>query len=134
MLNLLVIDNTAQIRPALSDVEVNLSLHDDEVQALIAVEKIQPSVILLNYEVRKEETADYIKLILKASIESKIIVIADQLSEEKIVNYIIAGAKGYQDVKQLQAYAKKIIKVVDAGEAWITRRMVAILLDELIKK
>ena len=31
-------------------------------------------------------------------------------------------------------HAKKIIKVVDAGEAWITRRMVAILLDELIKK
>ncbi|NOR68230.1 MAG: DNA-binding response regulator [Methylomarinum sp.] len=134
MINLQIIDNTDQIKLALLEAEVNLSIYNDEVQALIAVEKIQPSIIFLSYNVRKEETVEYIKLLLKASEDSKIVVIADELNEEKIVNCLIAGAKGYQDVKQLQVYAKKLIIMVDAGEAWITRRMVAILLDTLIKQ
>lgn len=134
MINLQIIDNSDQIKLALLDAEVDLSVYSDEVRALIAVEEIQPSVIFLSYNVRKEETGDYIKLLLKASEDSKIVVIADELNEEKIVNCLIAGAKGYQDLKQLQVYAKKLIMMVDAGEAWITRRMVGILLDKLIKQ
>ena len=133
MINVQVIDNTGQIKLALINAKVNVSCYEDEVQALNAVEESQPSVILLNYEVRKEQTADYIGIIRKANLESKIIIIADKLSEEKIIKCLIAGAKGYQETKQLETYVDKLIKVVDAGEAWITRRMVAILLDSLIK-
>ena len=133
MINVQVIDNTGQIKLALINAKVNVSCYEDEVQALNAVEESQPSVILLNYEVRKEQTADYIGIIRKANLESKIIIIADELSEEKIIKCLIAGAKGYQETKQLEPYVDKLIKVVDAGEAWITRRMVAILLDSLIK-
>lgn len=131
MINVLIIDNSEQIKPVLSDAVVHTSLYVDEVKALNAVEKKQPSVVLLNYAVRKEETAEYIKLILKASTDSKIVLIADALSQEKILNCLIAGAKGYQEIKQLDFYADKLIRVIDAGEAWITRRMVAILLDNL---
>jgi len=131
MKNVLIIDNSEQIKPALSDTETNISLYIDEVQALNAVEKEQPSVIFLNYAVRNEETAEYIKLILKARIGCKIIVIADELNQEKILHCLIAGAKGYQHIKQLDYYADKILKAIDAGEAWITRRMVAIVIDNL---
>ena len=132
MINVQVIDNTDQIKLAFN-AEVNVLCYKDEVQALNAVEESQSSVILLNYEVRKEQTADYIALIGKANLDSKIIVIADELSEEKIIKCLTAGAKGYQETKQLETYVDKLIKVVDAGEAWITRRMVAVLLDSLIK-
>ena len=133
MINVQVIDNTDQIKLALINAEMNVLCYEDEVQALNAVEESQPSVILLNYKVREEQTANYIGLIRKANLESKIIVISDELSEEKIIKCLIAGAKGYQEAKQLETYVDKLIKVVDAGEAWITRRMVAILLDSLIK-
>ena len=133
MISVQVIDNTGQIKLALVNAGASVSCYEDEVQALNAVEESRPSVILLNYEVRKEQTADYIGLIRKANLESKIIVISDELSEEKIIKCLIAGAKGYQEAKQLEAYVDKLIKVVDAGEAWITRHMVAVLLDSLIK-
>ena len=133
MINVQVIDNTSQIKLALINTEVNASWYEDEVQALNAVEENHPSVVLLNYEVRKEQTADYINLIRKANLESKIIIIANELNEDKIIKCLIAGAKGYQEIKQLEIYADKLIRVIDAGEAWITRRMVAILLDSLIK-
>ena len=134
MINVLLIDKSEQIKPVLSDTVANISLFIDEVKALNAVEKKQPSVVLLNYAVRKEETAEYIKLILKACVDCKIVVIADELSQEKILDCLIAGAKGYQEIKQLDVYADKLLRVIDAGEAWITRHMVAILLDNLRRR
>ena len=131
MINVLIIDNAEEIKPVLSGTVANIALYTDEVQALNALEKKRFSVILLNYAVRKEETAEYIRLILKASMDCKIVVIAEELSQEKILNCLTAGAKGYQENKQLDCYVDKLIKVVDAGEAWISRYMVAVLLDTL---
>ena len=131
MINVLIIDNAEEIKPVLSGTVANIALHTDEVQALNALENKQFSVVLLNYAVRKEETVEYIRLILKASMDCKIVVIAEELSQEKILDCLTAGAKGYQEIKQLDFYADKIIKVMDAGEAWITRCMVAVLLDTL---
>ena len=89
MINVLIIDNSEQIKPVLSDAEAKFSLYIDEVQALNAVEKTQPSVVLLNYAVRKEETTEYIKLILEAGIDCKIVVITDELNQEKKLNCLI---------------------------------------------
>ena len=131
MINVLIIDNSEEIKPVSFSTVANIALYTDDVRALNEVEKKQPSVVLLNYVVRKEETVEYIELILKASTDSKIVVVAEALSQEKILNCLTAGAKGYQEIKQLDFYADKIIKVMDAGEAWITRCMVAVLLDTL---
>ena len=131
MMNVLIIDNSEQIKPVLSDAVANFSLYIDEVQALNAVEETQPSVVLLNYAVRKEETTEYIKLILEAGTDCKIVVITDELNQEKKLNCLIAGATGFQEIKYLDCYDGKLLKVVDEGEAWISRRMVTILLDKL---
>ncbi len=53
--------------------------------------------------------------------------------QERWVYYLLlpplmVGAKGYQNIKQVNEYAVKIVKVIDADEAWITRRMVEKLL------
>ena len=55
-------------RPVFSGTVANVALHTDELQALNALEKKQFSVVLLNYAVCKEETVEYIRLILKANI------------------------------------------------------------------
>ena len=130
-MNVLIIDNSEQIKPVLSDTAANISLYIDEVQALNAIEKEQPSVVFLNYAVRKEETLEYIKLILKASTDCKIIIIADELHQEKILHCLFAGAKGYQQIKQLGFYVNKLLKVVSAGELWVTRHMTTIALVNL---
>ena len=131
MISVLIIDNTEQIKPVLSGAVANIALCTDEVQALNAIEKKQFSVVLLNYAMRKDETVEYIQLIQKANADCKIVVLAEELSQGKILNCLTAGAKGYQKIKEFDFFAAKLIKVIDAGEAWITRRMVAVLLDTL---
>jgi len=134
MINVQIIGNAEQIKQAIMGEEMCISFLEDEVQALNAVEKLKPSVILLEYGLRKAETDDYIKLLLNVSADSKVVVIADELNDEGIFACLVAGARGYQNLNELSGYAVKMIKVVDAGEAWISRRMVAKLLDALMQE
>jgi len=132
MINVQAIGITEELSQVFDQEEISVSFFDDEVQALNAAEQVQPSVILLNFSMRQAETYDYISLLLKASANSKVIVVANKFSDDEVLACLIAGAKGYQSLNQLNHYAEKMVKVIDAGEAWVTRRIVAKLLDILV--
>jgi len=131
MLNVSVIDNTKGIEFCLAKTNASVNCFSDEIKALNAVEQEQPSVILLHYGLLAAGTAEYIQLLLVRSPNSKVVIIGDDLSEGSILECLIAGAKGYQNEKELGEYSEKLIGVMGAGEAWITRRMVSTLLDVL---
>ncbi len=134
MIDVQIIDNADLINPAFLDVETNYSHYTDEVFALNSAGQQLPPIILINYSVRKEGTPDYIKLLLGLSPNSKVIVIADELSDEKIMNCLVAGARGYQNAKQLDSYVNLLVHVVSSGEIWITRRLLIIVLETLFQK
>ena len=105
--------------------------YNNDIQALNAIEELTPSVVLLSYNFKQQQTPKYIKHLLTASPMSRIIIVGDKIREAEILACLISGAKGYQEMDRLNEYAEKLIRVIDAGEAWITRRLVAILLDSL---
>ena len=131
MIDVLIIDKTEQIKSLLLVEKARVQAFDDEVKALNAVEQMSSAVVLLHYNVREEQTEEYIGLIMQASSKSKVVIVADQLDENAILKCLLAGAKGYQKISQLSDYAEKLVTVMNAGEAWITRRMTATLLDSL---
>jgi len=129
MINVYIIDSLNEIDLKLRG--VNTTYFDDEIKALNAVEESQLSVVLINYAQLKEGTVEYLKVITVISPSSNTVVIGDGLDDLGILSCLVAGAKGYQSLEQLNKYAERLIKVVDAGEVWITRRMVSTLLDAL---
>jgi len=131
MINILIIDQTDRVAASLPEVGFNVQRLNDEVKALNALEKNGVAIVLLHYSVMQKQTPGYIDVLLKASSGSNIVVIADDLTEEEVLNCLLAGAKGYQQLNQLKEYASRLITAIDAGEAWITRRMTATLLDIL---
>jgi DNA-binding NarL/FixJ family response regulator len=126
-----VIDNAGQIPLLLSAVEADVAVYTDEIQALNAAEQQQPELILLNFSMRGRETPEYIGLLLTAGVNTRIVVIGENTSEEHIVSCLLAGAIGYQESQQLHEYIAKMINVVVDGEAWISRKMIAHLLATL---
>ena len=132
-MDVLVIDKTDQIKLGLVKSQANVQCTSDEVKALNILEQHSPVVVLLNTNVMQEQTAEYIEVLLKASSNSSIVVIADKLSDNEILKCLLAGAKGYQQLDQLKGYGSRLITAMNAGEAWITRRMTATLLDSLRK-
>jgi len=131
MIDVLIIDKKEQIKSLLLVENARVQVFDDEVKALNEIDQTTSAVVLLHYNVREEQTDEYIKLIMQTSSKSKVVVVADELDESVILTCLLAGAKGYQKLNQVSDYAAKMVTVIDAGEAWITRRMTATLLDSL---
>jgi DNA-binding NarL/FixJ family response regulator len=102
---------------------------DNEVHALNLLEESVAAVVLLHYAVRKTDTPEYIEILRKANTNAEIIIIGDDVQDERIIQCILAGAKGYQNIDSLERYVEKLIEVVGAGEAWFTRKMVGKLIN-----
>ena len=131
MIDALVIDTTDQITSLLLGDNACIQTIDDEVKTLNVIDKAASVVVLLHYNVRKKQTEEYIKLIVNTNAKSKVVVIADKLDEEKVLACLLAGAQGYQSLSGLKQYSNKLLAAMNAGEAWITRRMTATLLETL---
>lgn len=126
-----IIDSAQQLTPFVIDNDFSEQRFDDEIQALNAAAEIKPQIILLHYAVRKKRTGCYIGLLLRESPISKIVIIAENLAEDAILDVLIAGAKGYMEQRDMQKLGNKMLKAVQEGEAWIGRKTVAKLLDRL---
>jgi len=130
-MDVLIIDKDNVIAPAIHEGTVMFSVLYDEIQALNAVETMQPEIIVLNYAIQKSRTAEFISLLFQTSEHGKIILVAESLADEEVLKCLIAGAKGYLQIHEVKNFINKLLYAVNAGEAWITRRMVAKLLDKL---
>ena len=129
-MKILVIDNTEHLA-TLFDFDADVRYCSNEIQALNAAEHFQPELIFLNYVVRGERTPEYIPLLLRVCNDSKLVVIGNNMSDDEICRCLLTGAKGYQDIKQLPDYMKKLIQAVGKGEAWINRKMVTRILEAI---
>lgn len=126
-----IINGMQRFAPFITDNAFSEQRFDDEIQALNATAEIKPQIILLHYAVRKQETGSYIDLLLRESPMSKIVIVAESLAEDAILDILLAGAKGYIEQRDMQKLGNKMLKSIQEGEAWIGRKMVAKLLDRL---
>lgn len=129
----LIIASTRQIKPCQLGNDFSELRYEDEIQALNAAAELKPLVVLLHYSVRGNDTCHYIDLLLRENPLGKIVVIAENLAEERILDVLVSGAKGYMEQQDWHKFSNKMLKVVFDGEAWISRKMVAKFLDRLRK-
>lgn len=129
-MKILVIDNAGQISDCLAEVEAEqLGCCGDEIQALNALEQLQPELVFLNYALRGEQTHDYIRLIVKTLPTVSLVVVGKQTAQDSVLRCLLSGAKGFQELRELRYYSIRLVQAINRGEAWVSRRMVASLLD-----
>lgn len=126
-----VIDRSPQLLVSFPAIDAEVVYFGDEIQALNAVGQQQPEFIVLDYAVREQQTPEYIGLLLAAARKAKLVVVGGNVGEEDVFRCLESGANGYQDKQQFPHYMAKMIRVVVAGEAWISRKMVARVLHAL---
>jgi DNA-binding NarL/FixJ family response regulator len=131
MIDILIIDNENAIARFIGEGSPAISVYDDEICALNAVESSKPAVILINYTMQKAATMEFISVLFKTSARSQIVLIANELSDEEILDCLAAGAKGYLQIIDVEKFINQMIKAILNGEAWISRRLVAKLLERV---
>jgi len=132
------VDSTVQIITKSQSLSFNFegdveSVHcyDDTADALQIAEDYQPGVILLDYKLEKLNTGLYIKSLLSESPSSKVILLGEYLAEEIILDCIIFGATGYLEYRDMDKLLSKAVQSVMHGQAWITRRLVGVLIERI---
>ena len=113
-----------------SDIKI-LEGNDNEVEASEAVAMNKPSIILLDYDLEKENTELFIKSLLIESPNSKVILLGINLSDEIVLGCLVSAIYGYMEWHDVDKFLPKAIRSVANGEAWVTRRLVGLLLERL---
>ena len=134
MIDVLIIDNENVLARHIDAEGVAMIVHNDQIRALNAAELLKPDIIMLNYTVPANNTVEFISLLCRVSEHSKIVLIAQDLADDEIIDCLLAGAKGYLQINEMKNFINKLIPAIHAGEAWITRRMVAKLIDRLLHR
>ena len=124
-----IIDNTGEIQLAAANKLSVAEMCENEIQALNRLETGLPAIVLLHYAVREAGTTEFVRILRQVNSAAEIIILGDNLQDELIIQCILAGAKGYQNIITFENCVEKLITVVAAGEAWISRKMVAGLID-----
>jgi DNA-binding NarL/FixJ family response regulator len=131
------------VSPTIQIISSSSSFHDsieyncivigqfDGVKGLKIAESQKPTIILLDYEMEQENTSIYIKTLLVESPETKVIVLGKRLSDQIILSCLISGSFGYLDWNDVGDFLNKAIQFVGMGEAWISRRIVGLLLEKI---
>lgn len=130
MADILIVDAADQIKSEFSAERASVQYAENEMQALNKSAGSSSAIILLHYEARKKQTPEYIKQLNSVS-QSKVVVIAQALSDKDILACLLAGAQGYIKIKDLGRYSERLLSAISKGEAWISRRMTTELLNIL---
>lgn len=128
-MNILVIDQQDWLSPLVAQSHYDVVWVEDEVQAYHLTQHQHPNLIFLSYQLKKHETPGFVALLLSACPAAKVVILDQQLDEDRLMECLVAGAQGYQDRDSMAHYAQRLILAMNAGEAWLTRKMVAKLLN-----
>jgi DNA-binding NarL/FixJ family response regulator len=100
-------------------------------EAMTAAAKLKPRVLLLDPSGLEGEGVSLVSTLLEKSPKTRIILLSERASDADILDALSQGALGYLAKPALTTYLTKAVRAVAAGEAWVPRRMVGKLIDQL---
>lgn len=128
-MSIYVIDSKKEVMSAAGEALSSAAFSENEIVALNQIATGRYTIVFLHFFLLNKGTPEFIEILRKANSAVEIVVVGNQIENIDIINCILAGAKGYQELDTLGHYAEKLIQVISTGEAWISRRMIAKLID-----
>jgi DNA-binding NarL/FixJ family response regulator len=104
---------------------------DDARTLAHAVTRLRPQVVLLDLSLRGLSGVDGVPAIQRASARSRLLLLTPRPNVREAVAGLRAGARGYASRTLDPALLRKAVDVVQKGEVWVGRALVARLVDEL---
>ena len=101
--------------------------------AVARVRRLNPRILLVNLNQGTSADGEMLLSLGRECPETMIILMADesQPQEEQIVQALSKGARGILDFDADPILITKAVQVIDRGEAWVPRRMLGRLMDQV---
>jgi len=98
-------------------------------EAMMASAKLRPRILLLNLNLIKRNRNNLLPTLRQNSPRTKVILLTRHGAEAAILEGLSHGAWGYLNEGGINTFLPKAVRLVDAGEAWVPRKMVAKIVE-----
>ena len=100
-------------------------------EAINAMGRHRPRILLLDLALARTGGRPLIPALRQKSPHTRVILLTDGERPARTLEALSQGARGYLDRSLLDVFLARAVRVVDAGEAWVPRKMVARIMDKL---
>jgi DNA-binding NarL/FixJ family response regulator len=100
-------------------------------EALASVTMLRPRILLMDIALSPARGRPLIPAIRQKHPGTRVILLTGPRSENRVLDALSLGAHGCLEWAALPDQLVAAVKAVDAGEAWVPRRMVAHLMERL---
>jgi DNA-binding NarL/FixJ family response regulator len=105
----------------------------NRLEALIAAHGLKPRILLLNSNLFKGKRDNLLRALRQKSPRTKMILLTGRAPENSILEALSNGARGYLKETAISRFLPKAVRQVEAGEAWVPRKMVAKIADRVAR-
>ncbi len=98
----------------------------------LAVVRLKPHILVLDLSLFRGNGLLLLPVLRQRSPRTKVILLVGRVSEARILEALCQGALGYLGKEVLRAFLAKAIRAVEAGQAWVPRKMVGKITDRLL--
>lgn len=95
------------------------------IQAIDVIGDLKPDMVLLDITMPKLSGIEAIPIIKQKSPRTKILMLTSSKDETKIIKSLKAGAKGYVSKNTSTSDLFKAIKLINKGQLWVERELIA---------
>jgi two-component system nitrate/nitrite response regulator NarL len=99
----------------------------------LAAAGLRADVLLLGLDVFVRHGPALLGMLRVEAPRTKVILLIERASTRQIVDALGHGVRGYLERKTFPRFLVKAVQRVDAGEAWVPRRIVAAILDRFVR-
>ncbi len=99
--------------------------------AIAITVRLKPRILLLDLSLGQGHGVAVLPIIRHKSPRTKVILLTGRASQAQLLDALAHGALGYLETNALRTYLAKAVRMVDAGEAWVPRKMVAKIAERL---
>jgi DNA-binding NarL/FixJ family response regulator len=97
------------------------------------IQKKKPQVFLLGAGFLGKDSYRLVAHIRRRSPSTKVIMLSEAYSQAQEIKAATVGARGYIAGEVEPATLRKAVRVTEAGEIWMRRKTMSLLLDEFLR-
>ncbi len=103
-------------------------------EAIEVVKDIKPRILLLDIALIGFNHAKFVQHICHYSPNTCVVLLTHKTTPASyIIDVLIHGALGYIEDSTLPLNLSKAIRRIDAGEGWVSRKLISVILDYLLE-
>jgi len=100
--------------------------------AVARIRRLSPRVLLANLSQCMDEDCAMLVSLRRECPETRVVLLAEEtVREDQVIQALANGARGCLSSDSAAPCLSKVVHVVDRGEAWVPRKMLGKIMDEV---